>query len=148
MEVILLKDVEKVGRKGDVLQVRDGFARNYLLARGLALRSNKGNQKFVEDQKLRAQKRREKEKAQAEVRAKEIQKIKLTLPAKVGESGKLFGSVTAEDIREALHQKGYTLDKKQIQLQDPIRSVGVYSVTLELFPQVKATIQVEVVRES
>lgn len=145
MELILLQDVEKVGRKGEVIRVRDGFGRNFLLPQNLALVATSENRRFVDDLKARAAKRAAQEKADAEALAKKIQGVKLTLERAAGEQDKLFGSVTAEDIREALAEKKYSFDKKQIHLKDPIRNLGTYSVTLELYPQVKAAVSVEVV---
>lgn len=148
MEMILLRDVEKVGRKGEVVRVRNGFGRNFLIPRGLALTSTPGNQKFVEEQKRRAAIRREKEKTQAEQAAEKIKKLKLTVEAKAGEGDKLFGSVTSEDIRKALATHGLEFDKKQIHLDDPIRSLGSHSFVVELFGQVKVQAAVEVVRQA
>ncbi len=148
MELILLRDVESVGRKGDVVKVRDGYARNFLLPRGMALRSTPSNQIFVEDQKARAAKRREKEKNQAQSQAESMKKLKLTFTAKAGENNKLFGSVTHEDIREELLKQGFDIDKKHIHLAEPIRALGAYQVSIDLYPQVKTTVTVEVVQES
>ncbi|MBI3306512.1 MAG: 50S ribosomal protein L9 [Candidatus Omnitrophica bacterium] len=148
MEMILLRDVEKVGRKGEVVRVREGFGRNFLLPRGLALPSTDANQKFVEEQKRRAALRREKEKAQAEQTAAKIKKLKLIIEAKAGEGDKLFGSVTSEDICEALAKQSFEFDKKQIHLEEPIRSLGSHSFVLEVFPQVKVQAAVEVVRKA
>ncbi len=148
MELILLQDVEKVGRKGDVIRVRDGFGRNFLLPQNLALVASRENRKFVDDLKARAAKRRAVEKAEAEVVAKKVQGLKVTLERAVGDQDKLYGSVTAEDVREALEAQKYIFDKKQIHLKEPIRSLGVHPVTVEIYPQVKATVSVEVVSKS
>ncbi|MBU3759272.1 MAG: 50S ribosomal protein L9 [Candidatus Omnitrophica bacterium] len=148
MELILLQDVEKVGRKGEVIRVRDGFGRNFLLPQNLALVATKENRRFVDDLKARAAKRAAQEKAEAETLAKKIQGVKITLERAAGEQDKLFGSVTAEDIREALAEKKHAFDKKQIHLKEPIRHLGTFSVTLELYPQVKAAVSVEVVAKS
>ncbi len=148
MELILLKDVNDVGLKGEVVRVRDGFARNFLLPRKLAMPCTPTNQQFVETQKARAAERRAKEQTEAENRAKQLTELKLTLQAPAGEQNKLFGSVTAEDIRQALAERGYSLDKKRIHLKEPIRSLGSHTVAVELYPQVKAAVTVEVVRQS
>ncbi len=147
MELILLQDVEKIGRKGDVVRVRDGFARNFLLPQRLAMGSTRANQKFVEEQKARTAKKRMAEKDQADTRAHELGKLKITIETAAGEHDKLFGSVTAEDIRQALAKKGFSFDKKQIHLNEPIRSLGLHTVTVELYPQVKASVTVETVRK-
>ena len=148
MELILTKDVEHVGRKGDVIRVRDGFGRNFLLPQGAAIPSTRANQKFVEEQKVRSAKRHEKERAAAQLSADKLSQLKLTIEARAGEQEKLFGSITSEDIQEALSRAGHKFDKKQIHLKDSIRSLGSYSVTVEIYPQVKATVSVEVVQKS
>ena len=148
MELILTADVKNVGRKGDVIRVRDGFARNFLLPRRWAITSTRANRQFVEEQKQRNIRRREKEKEQALNLAENISKIKVTLQAKAGEKDKLFGSITAEDICAALNQQGYTLERKQILLKESLRSLGAYPVSVEIYPQVKATVTVEIIRES
>ena len=147
MELILLKDVDPLGLRGDVVRVRDGFARNFLLPRGLALPSTRANRQFVEEQKVRAHKRREKERTAALAKAENISQIKLRIEAQAGEHEKLFGSVTPEDIAEALTRAGHAVTKKQIHLKEPIRSLGNFPVAVELFPQVKATVTVEVIRK-
>ncbi len=148
MELILTQNVEKVGRKGDVVRVRDGFARNFLIPRSLAVPATRANQEFVEEQKTRAEKRREKERAEAQKTAEKLNAVKITIPAAAGEKDKLFGSVTSDDISEALKQKGHAYDRKHIHLKDAIRSLGSYSVAVEVYPQVKATITVEVVKKA
>ena len=144
MELILLKDVNSVGRKGDVVRVREGFGRNFLLPRNLALVSTQANKKFIDDLKARAEKRRTEEKLEAQGLAKKLEGLKLEFTRAAGEKEKLFGSVTLEDIREALEKQGYKFDKRQIQLKDPIRALGVHPVLVEVYPQVKTTISVEV----
>lgn len=148
MELFLLQDVDKVGRKGDVVRVRDGFGRNFLIPRCLALPSTRANQQFVQEHKDRAVKREAAAKLTAEQKAGQLSQLKLTVQAVAGEQDKLFGSVTAEDICEALSKKGYSFDKKQIHLKEPIRSLGPHSVTVEIFPQVKAAVTVDVVRKA
>ncbi|MBI3316791.1 MAG: 50S ribosomal protein L9 [Candidatus Omnitrophica bacterium] len=148
MELILLMDVEKVGRKGEVVRVRDGFGRNFLLPRKLALASTKANQAFVQDQKTRALARRENEKLEAQATAARLSKIKIVLEARAGEQDKLFGSVTSDQIREALEHQGYRVDKKHIHLKEAIHSLGSYEVTVELYSEVKAIVALEVIRKS
>ncbi len=148
MELLLLQDVDKVGRKGDVVRVRDGFGRNFLIPRRLALPSTRANQKFVQEHKARAAKKQAATKFDAEEKAGKLNQLKLTVHAAAGEQDKLFGSVTAEDICEALAKKGYSFDKKQIHLKESIRSLGSHSVTVELFPHVKAAVTVDVVRKA
>ena len=148
MEEILLNDVESVGRRGDIVRVRDGYARNFLLPRKLAMASTRANQEFVEEQKERVALRREKEKAQAQKVSERLNQVKITIPAQAGEQDKLFGSVTAEDIAAALKQKGFSVEKKQVLLKDSIRTLGTHPVTVELFTQVRSSVSVEVVRKS
>ena len=148
MELILIKDVSDVGLKGEVVRVRSGFARNFLLPRKLAIASTRANQQFVEAQKVRAAQRRAKEQAEAENRAKDLTAVKLTIQAPAGEQNKLFGSVTAEDICQALAAQGYAFEKKRIHLKEPIRVLGSHTVAVELYSQVKAQITIEVVRQS
>lgn len=148
MELILLQDVEKVGRKGEVVRVREGFGRNFLLARRLALVASKANEKFVQELGVRAAKRHEKEKGLAEKRAEALNQLKLTIEAQAGEGDKLYGSVTSEDIRAALEANGHVLDKKQVHLPEHIRTLGLHTVTVELYPQIKASVAVEVIRKA
>lgn len=148
MELILLQDVEKVGRKGDVVRARDGYARNFLIPRKLALPATAENQVFVEEQKTRAAARREKEKAAAQAQAEKLSSLKIKIEAQAGEQEKLFGSVTAEEIAEALQKKGHSFDKKHIQIKDAIRTLGNHTVAVEIYPQVKANITVEVIRKA
>ncbi len=148
MELILTKDVEKVGRRGDVVRVRDGFARNFLIPQSLAIPSTRANKEFVEEQKVRATNRRDKEKAEAQKAADKLSGVKLVIEAASGDKEKLFGSVTAEDISEALKAKGHVYDRKHILLKDAIRSLGSFPVTVEIYPQVKAAITVEVVKKA
>ncbi len=147
MELILTKDIEHVGRKGDVVRVKDGFARNFLLPQGAAVPSTKANKVFVEEQKVRTQKKREKEKGAAEAQAEKLSKVKVSIEAQAGEQDKLFGSVTSEEISQALKRQGYDFNKKQIQLKESIRTLGVHPVVIEVYPQVKTTVSVEVVRK-
>ena len=148
MELILLQDVKKLGRKGEVVRVKEGYGRNYLLPRNLALNATKANQKFIADLKARAAKRMAAEKLQAETEAKKLEKVKISIEQAVGENDKLFGAVTSEDIRQALEEKKHIFDKKQIMLKEPIKALGVHSVMVEVYPQVKAAISVEVVPKS
>ena len=147
MELILLSDVEKVGRRGDVIKVRDGFARNFLLPRDLALPATRANRQFVEEHRVRAEKRSAKERTEAEAKVKDIEKLKVTIEAPAGEQDKLFGSVTSDDISQALARHGLQIDKKKIGLKESIRSLGSYAVSIEIYSQVRATVTIEVVRK-
>ncbi|MFA6599770.1 MAG: 50S ribosomal protein L9 [Candidatus Omnitrophota bacterium] len=147
MELILLNDVTNVGRKGDVVKVSDGYARNFLFPRKLAMASTRTNQKFVEEQRTRSAERKAKEKQKAQIRAGELGKLNLVIPAKTGEKGKLFGSVTSEHVAEALKLQGFETDKKHVLLKEHIRLIGSYTVPVEIYPGVKASVSVEVVEE-
>lgn len=147
MEVILLKDVEKLGKQGQVVQVRDGFGRNYLVPRSLAAVATRENRAFAEAQKAQAAKRQTYKKEEAEGLAQALQAKPVQIEVKVGENEKLFGSVTPQDLADALKRSGFSLNKKQIHLTEPIRSLGRHSVTVELGPGVKTALQVEVVKK-
>ena len=147
MEVILLKDVEKVGKKGEVVQVRDGFGRNYLLPRVLALQATRENRAGFENEKKSAVRRRGREKAAAEALSERLSALKLTVEVEAGEKDKLFGAVTASDLAEALKAQGVVVDKKQIVLPEPIKTLGLYEVALELDREVRPTLRVEVVKK-
>lgn len=148
MELLLTKDVKDVGKKGDVVRVRDGYGRNFLLPNDLAVPATRSNQKFFEEQRARSASRKAKEKEAAEKKAKELRDLKITLEVKAGEGDKLYGSVTAEDVRAALEQQGHSFEKKQIRIKDALKTLGSHQVELEIFPQVKARLTVELVKQS
>ena len=148
MEIILLKDVEKLGKKGDTVNVRNGFGRNFLLPKGLALPATIQNKARIEIEKKQAASRRARKQSEAEGIAQKIASLELRIEVSVGEQDKLFGSVTAQDVAEALSQKGIPIDKKQIHLPEPLRSLGKHKVDLELEQGVKAPLQVEIVRNA
>ena len=147
MELLLLKDVKDIGKKGDVVRVRDGFGRNFLLPNDLAMPATRSNQKFFADQRARSAARKAKEKEAAEKRAKELRDLKITLEVKAGEGDKLYGSVTADDIRAALEQQGHIFEKKQIRIKEALKTLGSHQVELEIFPQVKVRLAVEHVKQ-
>ena len=148
MEIILLKDVEKVGKRGEVVSVRDGFGRNFLFPSGFALPATRENQALIEREKKQALKRRSQKKGEAEQLAQKLASFSLRLEVEVGEKDKMFGSVTAQDLQEALAQKGVSLDKKQFRLPEPLRSLGKHTVIVELDPEIKANLQVEVTKKA
>lgn len=147
MRIILQENVEKLGRRGEVLDVSEGYARNYLLPRKLAIPATEGNTKRLEQIRASLAKKEASEKGLAEVLAGQIDAATVTLTRKAGESDQLFGSVTSADIAEALAALGYNVDKRKIQLGDPIKLVGEYSVPVKLHHDVSATIKVVVGRE-
>jgi large subunit ribosomal protein L9 len=148
MRIILQENIEKLGTRGQVLEVADGYARNYLLPRKLALRAEKGNLKRLERISASLAKREATEKGAAEKQAELLANVIVTLARKAGENDQLFGSVTGADIAEALAAQGYQIDKRKIQLVDPIKLIGEYQVTVKLHHDVGATIKVTVTREA
>jgi len=147
MEVILREDIEKLGSRGQVVKVADGFARNYLLPRRLAVPATEANRKIVEQERQAALRREAKEKAAAEELAKMLAGVVLTTTQKAGEADQLFGSVTAKDIAELLEKQGYQIDRRKILLDHPIKTLGEHKVTLRLHREVSVEITVNVNRE-
>ena len=145
MVVILLKDVKGTGKAGDVVKVSDGYARNMLIPKGLAKEATQGNVRNLEKQKAIAEEKRAIEKAAAQKKAEELEKITLIVKSKGGENGKLFGSVTSMDIAKALQeQEGITIDKKKIEISGPIKQAGKSHAVIKLYQDVSAKITVEV----
>ncbi len=147
MKVILRKDLEKLGKVGAVVEVKDGYARNYLIPRDLVFPASKGNMRALEEEQKQSARRGEKEKKHSEVVAQEMEKVSITIQMKVGEDEKLFGAVTSQMIADALAEKQITLDKRSIDLEEPIKSLGIYDVPVKLSQGVAAKIKVWVVRE-
>lgn len=147
MEVILREDIEKLGSRGQVVKVADGFARNYLLPRRLAVPATEANRKIVEQERQAALRREAKEKAAAEELAKMLAGLVLTTTQKAGEADQLFGSVTAKDIADLLEKQGYQIDRRKIVLDHPIKTLGEHKVTLRLHREVSVEITVNVNRE-
>jgi large subunit ribosomal protein L9 len=147
MELILREDVENLGRRGDVVQVKGGFGRNYLLPRKLAMPVTPGARKVVEQEKAAAVKRDAREQSDAQQLSAMLGQVKLSFSRKAGEEGTLFGSVTTMDIAEALHKKGYEIDRRKVHLEEPIKLVGEVQVPIRLHREVTASITVEVVPE-
>ncbi|HEV2348222.1 MAG TPA: 50S ribosomal protein L9 [Terriglobia bacterium] len=147
MEVILLKDMEKLGNRGQVVKVADGYGRNYLLPQKMAVEATAQGRKWVDQQRVRFLKEEAKEKADAQDLAKLMQGVSLTFTRKSGEHGTLFGSVTAMDVAEGLAAKGYKIDRRKIQLETPLKVLGEYDVTVKLHREVTATIKVNVEAE-
>ncbi|MCL4426032.1 MAG: 50S ribosomal protein L9 [Firmicutes bacterium] len=148
MKVILLEDVKNVGRKGAVVEVAEGYGRNYLLPRALAVAATSGQMKGWQDVKAQEKAREDRELSEAKRLAGKIDGAMLKLVARAGESGKLFGSVTSMTIAEALKANlKITLDKRKIALEEPIKSLGTFPVPIKLHPQVTAILQVVVAGE-
>jgi large subunit ribosomal protein L9 len=147
MEVILREDIDKLGHRGQVVKVADGYARNYLLPKRLAVPATEANKKIIEQERQAHLRREAREKAEAEELAKLLDGVVVTIARKAGEQDQLFGSVTAQDISDALARQNFTIDRRKIQLEDPIKQLGEYQVSLRLHREVSASIGVHVVRE-
>ncbi len=147
MEIILREDVAHLGQAGAVVKVKDGYARNYLLPKGLAYPATEANKKRIAYEAERIAKQRAAEKAAAEGEAGRIAEVSLTFPVKVGDEDKLYGSVTAGDIQRQLEERGIHVDKRQIDLPEPIRDLGEFRVGIKLHPNVRPEITVTVVKE-
>lgn len=145
MEVILKEEVPKLGSIGDVVKVKPGYARNYLLPRGLAVVADPRNLGLVEHQKRVAGEKRERELRQAQTLAGKLRGAMVTITARAGEEGKLFGSVTNIDIERALEAQGFSIDRRRIRLDEPIKSLGEYAVPVHLPLGVEASVAVKVV---
>ncbi|CAH8720763.1 50S ribosomal protein L9 [Paenibacillus thiaminolyticus] len=147
MKVILLQDVKGQGKKGQIKEVSEGYAQNFLFKQGLARPATDGNLKTLEQQHKSEQKRKEQEKLDAEKLAATLNETTVPLSAKAGEGGRLFGAITTKQIAEALSKMKLKIDKRKIELDEPIRSLGYTNVTIKLHPDVKATVKVHVTEE-
>ena len=145
MDVILLADVKKLGSKGDVIKVSDGYAHNYLLPRGLAEKATKSNLTQLKQQAKVQQRKDREQKAAAELLAKKLAAEHFVIKVKAGESGRLFGSVTAKDIADLVKKAGYKIDKRKIELEDQIKTLGVYEIKIKIYQQISATLKIQVV---
>lgn len=147
MEIILREDVEKLGTRGQVVKVAAGYARNYLLPKKLAVPATEANKKIVEQERQAHLRREAKQEADASELSKLLNGVTVTIAQKAGEQDQLFGSVTSKDISEALEKQNYTVDRRKIQLGEPIRTLGEHKVPVRLHRSVAAEITVIVVRE-
>jgi large subunit ribosomal protein L9 len=147
MEVILREDVRSLGRAGELVRVKPGYARNYLLPQGLAYEASEGNKKRIAAETRARQSRLDAERAVAERQAAALAGLTLSLAGKSGEEGRLFGSITAQDIADALAAAGQPVDRRRIELDQPIKSTGHHTVTVRLHPDVHAEVRVQVVAE-
>ena len=147
MDVILRQAVEKLGAPGDVVKVSAGYARNYLLPHGVAVEATPGNRKRIEQERARLEAAENTRRDKAQEIAKQIEQISLTFSARVGEEGKLFGSVTAADLHQQLEAQGVKIERRQIELQEPIKALGVYRVAIKLHADVKPEIKVWVIKQ-
>jgi large subunit ribosomal protein L9 len=147
MDVILREDVEKLGTRGQLVKVAPGYARNFLLPKRLAVAATESNKKIVEQERQAYLRKEAKVAAEATDLAKLMEAVVVTISQKAGENGQLFGSVTAKDIADALEAQGYTIERRKIALEEPIKSLGEYKVPLRLHREVTVEIAVNVVKE-
>ncbi len=144
MEVILKEDVNKLGHRGDVVKVADGYGRNFLLPEKLAIEANAANKAVIDQMKASAVRKSVKEKAGAEQLATQLSQVELVFERKVGENDHLFGSVTSGDIAHQLEAQGYTIDRRKIALEEPLKSLGEYHVPIKLHREVTSHVKVTV----
>jgi len=147
MKIILRQDFDKLGKVGDIIDVKNGYARNFLIPRNIGYAATGSNLRTLEEEKKQRLTREKKEVHHAEKLAAELDKTSITLKMKVGEDEKLFGSVTAQMIADALKEKGITLDKRVIELEEPIKALGIYTVNVKLYQNVAGKVKVWVVQE-
>ncbi len=147
MEVILREDVQSLGKAGQLVKVKPGYARNFLLPRGLAFEATEGNKKRIDAEARARATKASAEKAAAEQLAAQLAGTTLTLRGKAGDEGKLFGSITSQDIAAALAAQGFTVDKRKLELEHPIKTVGFHSVIVRLQSDVHAEVKVNIVPE-
>jgi large subunit ribosomal protein L9 len=148
MEVILKEDVPKLGSRGDVVKVAEGFGRNYLLPHKLAIQATKGNKAVVEQMKAASVRRSAKEKTSAEALAKQFEGVSVSFTRRSGESDQLFGSVTSSDIADALAKKGFEVDRRKIQIHEPLKTVGEFAVPIKLHKDVTTHLKVVIEKEA
>ncbi len=147
MKIILKEDFESLGKVGEVVEVKAGFARNFLIPKQVALQATPQNLRVFEQEKARNKIKLSKDKREAVVLAEQLKKVSLTANVQVGEEDKLFGAVTSQNISELLSSKGFEIDKRKIQLEDPLKALGVFEVPIKLHTEVEAKIKVWVVKE-
>ena len=147
MKVILLKDIETLGSAGEVVEVKNGYGRNFLIPRNEALVATAANMAQFKSRRKQQETLAERDRRAAEALAKKLETESITAQVKVGEEDRLFGSVTAQNIAELLDEKGYEIDRRAIHLEDPIRELGVYNIEVRLHPEVAAAVKLWVVKE-
>lgn len=147
MELILRDDVEKLGRRGEIVKVKDGFARNFLLPRGLGMPVTAANKAMIDKEQKSHLARLAKEKAEFEQLAERVATLRFIAPRKVGDNDVLYGSVTAGDVGEFLRSKGIEIDKRKVQLDEPIKHLGEHELKIKLHPEVTATLKLLVTKE-
>lgn len=146
MKLILQEDVEKLGAAGEVVEVKDGYGRNYLIPQGKARIATESKLKEIEEVKRQAERRAELTVEKAKNMANELEKISVTIPVKTGEEGKIFGTITNQDIADALEERGFDIDKRKISVDQDVSELGEYTATVDLLGELKPTIKVWVVK--
>jgi len=147
MKVILRKNYEKLGEIGEIVEVKNGFARNFLIPRQYAYAATPGNVKAFEEEKKQILKKETKELEEAQKLATDLENVSISIPVKVGEEDKIFGTVTTQMIADSLKEKGFEVDKRKIEITEPIKALGIYSVNVKLHPKVNTAVKTWVVRE-
>ena len=147
MEVILKEDVPKLGNRGDVIEVAEGYGRNYLLPHKLAIEANAGNKAVIEQMKAASVRRSAKEKSEAEALAKQFDGLEISFTRKSGENDQLFGSVTSGDIAEALEKKSFHIDRRKIQVHEPLKTIGEFTIPVKLHKDVTTHLKVVIGKE-
>lgn len=147
MKVILRKNYDQLGKVGDIVDVKDGFANNFLIPRLIAYQAQAGNIRALEEEKKQMAKKQAKELDSAQKLSSELEKLSITIPVKVGEEDKLFGTVTTQMIADAIKEKGFDIDKRKIEITEPIKSLGIYTISVKLHHEVTSNIKTWVVRE-
>ena len=147
MKVILKSDIERLGKTGEVVNVAAGYARNYLFPQGKALEASARNMEVIEVEKKNIAKVQERKKGESEALAGKLEQLSITVSKQAGENDKLFGTVTAMEIAGALEKEGHEIDKRKIMLEEPIKTLGIYSVPIRLHAEVTAQVKVWVVKE-
>lgn len=145
MKVILQQDVKNLGKKGDVVEVSDGYGRNFLLPRKAAVQANAENLNVAKAKAGSAARKKQQASDEAKLMAAQLEKVSVTIPIKIGEGGKLFGSVTGKDVSEALKKSGIDIDKRKITIQGDVTGVGVYDAVIKVHPEITSRIQINVV---
>jgi large subunit ribosomal protein L9 len=148
MEVILKEDVPKLGSRGDVVKVAEGYARNFLLARKLAIEATPGNRAVIEQMRAAAVRRLQRDKADAQALAKQLESVSLHMERLAGEHDQLFGSVTSGDIAAELEKLGFSIDRRKIQLEEPVKSLGEFQIPIRLFKDVTAAVKLTVAKQA
>jgi large subunit ribosomal protein L9 len=148
MEVILKEDIASLGSRGDVVKVAEGYGRNYLLPRKLAIQASAGNKAVIEQMKAASVRRSAKEKTQAEELAKQFEGLSVSFQRKSGENDQLFGSVTSGDVADALEKKSFNVDRRKIQLHEPLRTLGEFTIPIKLHKEVTAHLKVVIEKDA